>query len=109
MAVVPEGYWVPQLSSKKVGLVANGITYDEQAIWRDHANIRTDIPGATLAWSGDYVTFSSPDFWVTIVPSASSDSPDVVNQWCANRRLDADRCFAKRIGTARYDRTTKNR
>jgi len=110
IAGIPDGYWVPQLSSKRVGLVADGITYTEQAIWEDHYAIRSANPGAALLWSGDYTTFKYPDFWVTIMPSAYSSSPESANQWCANQGFDGDRCYAKRISiTSYYDQTTLHR
>ena len=110
IAGIPDGYWVPQLSSKRVGLVADGITYTEQAIWEDHYAIRSANPGAALLWSGDYTTFTYPDFWVTIMPSSYSSSPESANQWCANRGFDGDRCYAKRISiTSYYDQTTLHR
>jgi hypothetical protein len=110
LASVPEGEWVPQLSSKKVGLVADGITYTEQDIWNDHEKLRAGTPGAALLWSGDYTTFKYSDFWVTVVPSAHSRTADAANRWCASKGLDGDHCYAKRIGrTGTYKETTKPR
>ncbi|MDQ4039334.1 MAG: hypothetical protein M3313_13530 [Actinomycetota bacterium] len=110
IAEIPDGYWVPQLSSKRVGLVADGITYTEQAIWEDHYGIRSANPGAALLWSGDYTTFTYPDFWVTIIPAAYSSTAEDANQWCASRGFDADNCYAKRISaTSYYDETTQHR
>jgi hypothetical protein len=90
------GRWVPQLSSKRPGLVVNGTTYDYQAIWSDFASLRARYPDALLLWSGDYSGFRSPDFWVTIVPQ-SYGSGDSANSWCDSAGIDRDDCYAKLI------------
>lgn len=36
IATIPDGYWVPQFSSKRVGLIADGIIYTKQDVWNDH-------------------------------------------------------------------------
>lgn len=90
------GYWVPQLSSKRLGLVANGTMYSYQAIWADFASMRARYPGAMLLWSGDYSSFRYPDFWVTIAP-VRSDSGEAANAWCVSAGIGKDDCYAKRI------------
>jgi hypothetical protein len=110
LAAVPDGYWVPQLSSKKVGLVADGVTYTEQAIWDDHTTIRGAVTGVALLWSGDYTTFKYDDYWVTVVASEPSETPDAANAWCDSHGYDRDHCYAKRISaTGHFAQTTKNR
>jgi serine/threonine-protein kinase len=88
--------WVPQLSSKRLGLPADGITYDHRAIWTDFANLRARYPGALLLWSGEYSSFLRADFWVTVVPRSYS-SGESANSWCDSAGIDKDGCFAKRI------------
>jgi hypothetical protein len=88
--------WVPQLSSKRPGLVADGKTYDHRAIWADFTDLRARYPGALLLWSGDYSSFRQADFWVTIVPQSYS-SGESANTWCDNAGIDKDHCYAKRI------------
>lgn len=90
--------WVPQLSSKKVGLVAEGITWDNAATLREYTQLRTKYPDARLLWSGEWSTFDYRDFWVTIEGVAFT-SPDAANNWCAVNGLDADHCFAKMVST----------
>lgn len=109
MAAVPAGDWVPQLSSKRVGLVADGVTYSDETIWADHRNLRGRFPGAALIWSGDYATFAGQDFWVTVMPPAASNSPDTANAWCDEQGFEPDDCYAKRISTSRYNQNTKHR
>lgn len=103
------GYWVPQLSSKRPGLVANGITYDYRAIWSDYTNLRLRYPGALLLWSGDYSSFRYTDFWVTVSPHAYS-SGEAANGWCDNAGIGKDDCYAKRIThTGGYAESTRHR
>jgi hypothetical protein len=89
-------YWVPQLSSKRPGLVVNGTVFDYQAIWSDFAGLATRYPGAMLLWSGDYSSFKLADFWVTIAPQ-SFGTGELANAWCDSAGLDRDNCYAKRI------------
>ncbi|HEY2221366.1 hypothetical protein [Actinomycetospora sp.] len=93
-----DGSWVPQVSSKRVGLVADGITYDNDAIWRQFSTISSAHPDARLLWSGDWASFSQSGFWVTVIdePSASAAS---ANAWCDAQGFPADQCFAHRLLT----------
>lgn len=88
------GRWVPQLSSKRIGLVANGLTYRPNDIWNDYGVLRGRYPGATLLYSGTWSTFSAPDFWVTVA-STSYSTPNEANAWCDAKGIDRDNCFAK--------------
>ncbi|MCR6481762.1 zinc ribbon domain-containing protein [Amycolatopsis sp. OK19-0408] len=88
--------WVPQLSSKRLGLVADGTSYDNRAIWANFTNLRAQHPGALLLWSGDYSSFRQPDFWVTVVPQ-SYGSGEAANSWCDSTGIGKDDCYAKRI------------
>ena len=104
-----EGSWVPQLSSKKVGLEAEGRTWDEQAILDEHERLREEHPRVKLLWSGDYASFKSKDFYVTIV-GITFDDPDQALAWCGSHGLDADSCYAKKISTTGgHEGTTKTR
>lgn len=88
------GSWVPQLSSKKLGLVANGITYDDVAIWQDFQTLKSQYSNVLLIWSGNYSTYTSNDFWVTIVDSPYP-SGAAANGWCDSEGVDANDCYAK--------------
>lgn len=88
--------WVPQISSKKVGLVANGKTWSNPDILVDHLRLRQHYPGVRLVWSGQWTSFSSPNFWVTIV-GTSFRSPVEANGWCDAQGFAVDDCFAKFI------------
>ncbi|HEX3789799.1 MAG TPA: hypothetical protein VHW44_18170 [Pseudonocardiaceae bacterium] len=90
------GEWVPQLSSKSDGLVADGMTYDYEAIWQDFQSKRQTDPEALLLWSGDYSSFSLRNFWVTVAP-VPSGTPVAANSWCDDQGLGINDCFAKLI------------
>lgn len=109
VAAIPDGAWVAQLSSKRVGLVAAGITYSNATILSDHQDLRGRYPDVALLWSGDFRTFKYPNFWVTIVTTPYSTA-DEANAWCDAQQLDADHCYAKRISaTTSYTPNTKGR
>lgn len=100
------GYWVPQLSSKRPGLVANGITFDHRAIWADFTTSQAQHPGVLLVWSGDYSSFKLANFWVTVAPQYF-DSGEAANDWCVGAGIGRDDCYAKRImHTGGYTETT---
>ena len=91
-----DGRWVPQISSKRVGLQAEGITWDNAQILREHRQLRQKYD-ARLLWSGDWPSsFSTPDFWVTVVAAPFPEKSSAQN-WCTDHNLDPDHCFAKSI------------
>ncbi|MFI6044578.1 hypothetical protein ACIA8C_23325 [Nocardia sp. NPDC051321] len=100
--------WVPQLSSKRFGLVAEGVTWHHAEILREHLLLRQQYPNVRLLWSGAWSTFNSPDFWITIA-GVAYPTPDGAIQWCAEHGFDRDHCYAKLIsathpieGSTRY-------
>ena len=92
--------WVPQISSKRPGLVAEGITWTPSDILREYLANRQRYNDVRLLWSGDWSTFNSPDWWVTIVGDPSSDSASSLG-WCVSAGLDYDHCFAKIVSASR--------
>ncbi len=90
--------WVPQLSSKRPGLVADGITWNNATTYQEHWQLRRQYPGVRLLWSGDWSTFDAPDFWVTIAGSTFPD-PGGALAWCTSHNLDRDHCYAKIVST----------
>jgi zinc-ribbon domain len=87
--------WVPQVSSKYLGLVTQGVTFGYPEILYDHLALR-GLYGAVLLWSGDYTSFTRGDAWITVVPQAF-DLPADALAWCFAHGLDNDRCYAKRV------------
>lgn len=90
--------WVPQISSKKDGLVAAGKTWTNADILDEHLRLRERFAGARLVWSGDWTTFSDPNFWVTVV-GPSRQFPFQANSWCDTQGFAVDDCFAKYISS----------
>ncbi|MDD7917647.1 hypothetical protein [Actinomycetospora callitridis] len=90
------GSWAPQLSAKKQGLVVDGQTYDAATILTDHQRLRGQQPDAILVWSGDFTSFRSSDFWITLANRPFS-SADAANAWCQSAGFGPDDCYAKRL------------
>lgn len=90
--------WIPQISSKRVGLVARGITWDNQAILEEHLRLRNIYPDVKLLWSGDWSTYDGPNFWVTVV-GLWFTAPEYTLAWCTNQGFDRDNCIAKIVST----------
>ncbi|AZU02528.1 hypothetical protein CXR29_16785 [Brevibacterium linens] len=93
------GKWVPQLSSKKVGLEAEGKTWDEEAILEEFEGLREEFPRVKLIWSGDFSSFKEDNFWVTVV-GIGYDDPDDALSWCSSHGLGPDSCYAKQLNTS---------
>ena len=101
-----ENRWAPQISSKRPGLYAEGITWTPSEILREHLSLRQRYPDVKLVWSGDWRTFNDPDWWVTTV-GLPYPTADGALGWCANNGFDADHCYAKIISRTRgVDGTT---
>jgi serine/threonine-protein kinase len=90
--------WVPQLSSKRPGVVDNGVVWDNAMTLQEHLTLRQRYPNARLLWSGDWSTFSGPDFWVTVAGITFADSAGPL-AWCRSQGFDRDHCAAKLIST----------
>jgi hypothetical protein len=91
-------WWVPQLSSKRPGVVDDGIVWDNARTLQEHRQLRQRYPRVRLLWSGDWSTFSAPNFWVTIVGITFPESSGAL-AWCRNQGLDSDHCAAKIVST----------
>ncbi|MGC2938795.1 MULTISPECIES: hypothetical protein [unclassified Brevibacterium] len=102
-----DGKWVPQLSSKRVGLEAEGKTWDEEAILEEFEGLREEFPRVKLIWSGDFSSFKEDNFWVTVV-GIGYDDPDDALSWCSSHGLGPDSCYAKQLNTSGgHDGTTR--
>lgn len=93
---VLENRWAPQISSKKVGLVTDGITYNYVDILRNHLTLRQKYAHVRLVASNNWTTFNGSDWWVTVVAEASSEASSA-NRWCDTHGIDSFNCFAKMI------------
>jgi hypothetical protein len=88
------GFWVPQLSSKKEGTVADGITYSLADVVAKDQELRDGF-GAVLLFSGEY-NYKVTDLYIDIVPQGFGD-PDSALGFCTSNGIDRDNCFAKFI------------
>ena len=104
------GKWVPQLSSKKSGMVADGITWDNRATLQEFLKLRQKYSDAKLLYSDEWPVFDSGgQYWVTIVATPYG-SADEANAWCSAEGFDGEHCFAKYIDTkGSSEGTTVNR
>ncbi|ODQ88620.1 serine/threonine-protein kinase [Mycolicibacterium holsaticum] len=92
--------WVPQISSKRVGLEAEGTVWNNGKILDEHLRLRDQYPDVKLLWSGDWSTFDGRNFWVTIVGLKSPYYDDVLS-WCRDQGFDRNHCLAKMVSTWR--------
>jgi hypothetical protein len=90
--------WVPQLSSKWPGLVAEGRTWTDAAILTEHQQLRQGYSNVRLLWSGDWSTFSNSSVWITIAGTGFATA-DQALAWCTGNGFDRDHCYAKLIST----------
>ena len=89
--------WVPQLSSKRPGVVDQGIVWDNATTLREHLQLRERYH-ARLLWSGEWSTFSASNFWVTVAGITFPTSAGAL-AWCTSQGFDRDHCFAKIVST----------
>ncbi|WP_166902389.1 serine/threonine-protein kinase [Mycobacterium sp. DL440] len=89
--------WVPQLSSKRPGVVDQGVVWDNALTLEEHLRLRQEY-GAKLLWSGDWSTFDAPNFWVTIAPITYPNASGAL-AWCSDHGFDRNHCYAKLIST----------
>lgn len=91
------GFWIPQLSAKRVGLEADGIVYGPIEIVADHTPLRNTY-GAILVDGGafQFQSGGSPmtGWFLTIVPETFASKAEAV-QWCTDRSLGANVCLAR--------------
>jgi len=90
------GYWVPQVSSKKLGTVDAGHEYSYADIVEYHEQLASRFSGILLTRSDDFGSFAFPGYWVTVVGRRFSTAAEA-NAWCDAQAIPADHCFAKRL------------
>jgi hypothetical protein len=97
--------WVPQISSKRLGLVTDGITYANADILRDHLMLRQRYEGVRLVYSGNWSSFNGSTWWITVVGAPSSDAASA-NGWCDSHNIDSWNCFAKMVSDSQGPNST---
>ena len=103
------GKWTPQLSSKQVGLVADGQTWTKRSILAEYLKTQQANPKAVIIDTSQWPVYDTAGWWVTLQGDSYSDG-DQANAWCDAQGYDSDHCLAKRIesnGTSQG--TTKTR
>lgn len=89
--------WIPQLSSKRPGVVDDGVVWDNARTLQEYLGNQQRF-GAKLLWSGDWSTFSASNYWVTVAP-VTFNSPEGALNWCTSQGFDSWHCLAKLVST----------
>ena len=90
------GKWTPQLSSKQVGLVADGQTWTKRLILAEYLKTQQANPKAVIIDTSQWPVNDTAGWWVTLQGDSYSDG-DQANAWCDAQGYDSDHCLAKRI------------
>ena len=90
------GKWTPQLSSKQVGLVADGQTWTKRSILAEYLKTQQANPKAVIIDTGQWPVYDVSGWWVTLSGELYDDA-DKANGWCDAQGYDSDHCLAKRI------------
>ena len=90
------GKWTPQLSSKQVGLVADGQTWTKRSILAEYLKTQQANPKAVIIDTSQWPVYDTGGWWVTLQGDTYSDG-DQANAWCDTQGYDSDHCLAKRI------------
>lgn len=90
--------WVPQLSSKKLGLTdrETGVTYSTyQSIIDDLLASEASYGEVLFVDSATYSTFSKSDRYYVTLAAIGFSTAEEANGWCDARSMPANSCFAK--------------
>ncbi|WP_250707992.1 hypothetical protein [Actinomyces sp. 217892] len=90
-----DGTWVPQLSSKKPGLILGGTTWDASAVWEHYLSLKAVYPSAVLLYSDDWSVFDAGGHWWVVAVAEPFATAEEANAWCTAQGLSRDDCFAK--------------
>ena len=103
------GKWTPQLSSKQVGLVAEGQTWTNRSILAEFLKTRQANPKAVIIDTSQWPVYDVGGWWVTLSGELYDDA-DQANAWCDAQGYDAEHCLAKRMeSSGPAQGTTKSR
>jgi hypothetical protein len=90
------GTWSPQVSSKYLGLEAEGKTWTYEEIWHEFASYKARYPTAVLLDSEDWPNFTTGhQFWVTLAGEPTAAQAQPILDWCVAEGWDRDHCVAK--------------
>ena len=101
--------WTPQVSSKQVGLKADGLIWNNRSILAEYLRTRQANPNAVIIDTSQWPVYDDKDWWVTLQGDSYPDA-DQANAWCDAQGYDSDHCLAKRIESSGSPQgTTKSR
>ena len=92
------GKWTPQLSSKQVGLVADGQTWTKRLILAEYLKTQQANPKAVIIDTSQWSVYDTAGWLVTLQCYSYSDG-DPANAWCDAQGYDSDHCLSKRIAS----------
>ncbi|NEG95764.1 zinc-ribbon domain-containing protein [Bifidobacterium sp. SMB2] len=88
--------YTTQLSSKRLGLKADGKTWTYQDIWNEFVSFRAKYPNSILIWSNDYPTYTKngPSQWYVTLSGERFATTDAGDSWCTAKGLnDGEHCL----------------
>lgn len=89
--------WIPQVSSKRLGLEADGITYSYQDILNHFTQLRQRFGDLIVINSSDFSSFELQGWYVALAPETFGSSQEALG-WCSSRGMnDRNLCFAKLV------------
>lgn len=91
------GGWVPQISSKRPGLVLDGQTWTNQMVYDHYLQMRQTYPNVLLLRSQDWPVFDPGEKWWVIVVGQTFGTAEEANAWCDAQGIGKEDCFAKRV------------
>jgi hypothetical protein len=99
--------WTPQLSSKFLGLEAEGMVWTAQDIWQHYRSLKVRYAQAVLIDSTRWPSYTATQqFWV-VGANTPFAQPEGALSWCAQEGWDGDNCFAKYIGMPTTENSTR--
>lgn len=98
-----DGAWVAELSAKKPGIEADGITYTWDDMVDDYERNEqlADSFGydVLMTKTDDWATFKHDGLWVTVVDYDFGSAEDALD-FCRQAQRDRDNCNAKQLSTS---------
>lgn len=94
-----KGWWLPQLTSRKVGLEAEGRTWTAEDIWTEFLGLKKQYELAFLVDSSDFANYTdhgSGGWWVTLVNTLNNTQQEG-QAWCDSYGRGPDGCITIRL------------
>ena len=91
-----QGKWTPQLSTKQVGVLADGQTWTNRSILAEFLRTRQANPKAVIVSTSEWPVFDEGGWCVTLFGEFYATA-DEANVWCDTQGYDRDHCLVKRM------------